>query len=351
MTKKRNHYVPQFLLRRFASRGNRKRRWVWQFRSGARPVEVVTRDAAVSTYFYGQPETGLEDAFADFEGRQGTLLRDLDAGEDPNDRGQELRVFVWSLAFRTRALRSHFADTAERLLEQMKAVDGKTITDAFGREIANNLDHHLDAILAKLSPAQRAHAQQAMRLPGVSDAMKTYALREVAKSVPMVGAVLGQVGGLIQGAAESGHVKGLMKLFAEGKVVPEKFEVPNWTVELFEGNSVVLGDGVVFATGPNGDWGTLGKFTRSYAEVYAPISHDRVLVGKRNKGTQTLGLAEINAASVQLSLDTFFASRRTDTEVNLADQIGTGEPILSNEELARIAGDSWKSVGDPRADT
>jgi len=348
MAKKRNHYVPQFLLRRFASRGGRKQCWVWQFRSGADPIEVVTKDAAVSTYFYGQPETGVEDAFAELEGKQAALLRDLDTGTDPNERAQELRVFVWSLSFRTRALRIQFADTAERAIEQMKAVEDQTIAAAFGREITNNFAHHLDAFLAKLPPAQQAAIRQGLTQPGVSEAVRDYVRGEMGKSVPMVGAILGQLGGVIQDAAESGHVKGLTKLFAEGKAVPEKFDVPHWTVEVFDANSVVLGDAVVFATGPEGDAGTLGKYTQSYAQVYAPFGHDRVLVGTRTKGMPTLGLAAINAASAQLSLDTFFASRRTDAEDELAEQIGTGEPLLSDAELAQIAGDSWNSLGEPR---
>jgi hypothetical protein len=349
MPRKRNHYVPQFLLRRFASRGNRKRHWVWQFRSGAGPIEVMTKNAAVSTYFYGQPETGVEDAFANLEGKQAALLCDLEAGQDPNERAQELRVFVWSMSFRTRALRIQFADTAVRAIEQMMAADGKTITEAFGREIANNFDHHLDEVLAKLPPAQRALIRKMLAQPGASEAAREHVLGEIEAAVPMVEAMLEQASGGMQDAAESGHVKGLMKAFAEGKQVPDRFEVSHWSIERFDANSVVLGDGVVFAAGPDGDLGALGKFTKDFAAVYAPIGHDRVLVGKREEGTPTLGIDEVNVASVQHSLDTFFASRRTDVEVKLAEEIATGEPILSDEELRRIAGDSWKSLGEPRS--
>lgn len=347
MVKKRNHYVPQFLLRRFAARKVRKRHRLWQFRAGADPVEVVTKNAAVSTYFYGKPATGVEDACSDLEGKQASHLRDLDAGVDPNDLAQELRVLVWSLAFRTRALRSQFAEGVERAIDEMKAVDDQTKTDALGREISNNFDQHLDEVLASLPPRKRATVRQQLDRPGALDALKLHIKGEMSAFPRMVHELLDHVGGAVQSAADSGHIKGLTKLFAEGKGVPANLEVPNWSVAHFDPNTVVLGDGAVFAIGSDGECGTLGRFTGSYSAIYAPIAHDRVLVGRRDGGAPILGFAEINATSVRLSFDTFFASQRTDVEDKLATQIGTGEPLLSDDEFGQIACDSWKSLGGP----
>ena len=349
MSKKRNHYVPQFLLRRFASRGNRKRHWIWQFRSGADPVEIVTKDAAVSTYFYGQPATGVEDAFADLEGAQASLLREIDAGTDPNDKGRELCSLVWSLAFRTKALRSHFAATAQRGIEQMRQVDEQTVAEAFERNIDKNFDRLLEAELAKYPASHQALIRDAMSAPGTPEAMKEHVLKEVAKSVPQVDGILGKIGALVGKATDSGHVKALVELLAEGKGVPDSFQVPHWSIEQFKPNTVVLGDCAVFAVGPGGDSGALGKFTKNFESLYAPISHDRVLVGRRDTGGRVFCLDEINVASVQCSLQAFFASRSTRMEVELSSQIETGAPILSDDELAQIAKESWSNLGAARS--
>lgn len=350
MVKKRNHYIPQFLLRRFASREGRGRHWLWQFRSSRVPVEVVTRDAAVECHFYGPPETGVEDSFAELEGKQAALLRDLDAGTNPADRSRELHQFIWSLAFRTRALRGQFADVGERGIAKISAVDPKTIEHAFGREIATNFDQHLERLLEKLPAEQRAAAERLLQSPGIAGAVKEHVLREMTKVAPMVGGMLKPAAAAMQGAAANGHIQGLTKLFAEGKAVPDGFEVPSWSMQQFSPHSVLLGDGVVFAVGPGEARGALGRFTKDYVAIYAPISHACVLIGRRDRSGQVLGLDDINEASAKLSLDTFFASRSTDVERGLAGQIGTGQPILSDEELRHIAEESWNKLGVPRSD-
>jgi len=347
LVKKRNHYIPQFLLRRFASREEHGRHWLWQFRSGKRPVEIVTKDAAVATFFYGQPATGVEDSFAELEGQQAALLRDLDAGTSPDGRSQELERFVWSLAFRTRALRGQFSGVAERGIAQMGVVDDKTITDAFGRAITNNFDRYLDDFLSKLPAGQQLAIKHLLQLPGVSEAVRDHVRREVGMTVPMVRTLLEQAAKVMPNAAESGQIQAFTKFFAEGKAVPDTFKVPIWSIEQFSPKSVVLGDIVLFATGPDANCGAVGRFTKDFVAIYFPISHESVLVGRRDEASPVLGLAGINAASAQLSLDTFFASKRTDMELGLVPQIGSGEPILPEDELRRIVGGAWNSLGKP----
>lgn len=46
--KKRSHYVPRFLLNRFASRSQNDTRLVWQFSKEKPPIEISTSSAAVS---------------------------------------------------------------------------------------------------------------------------------------------------------------------------------------------------------------------------------------------------------------------------------------------------------------
>jgi hypothetical protein len=229
-------------------------------------------------------------------------------------------------------------------------VDTKTIEDALARELTDNFDEHLKRVLEKLPAVQQAAVEELFQVPGMGSAAKKLMLREMAKVAPMVGGIIKRAAAAMPAAAASGHIQGLTKLFAEGRAVPDGFEVPSWSIHQFPPHSVLLGDGVVFAIGPGEARGALGRFTKDYIAVYAPISDTCVLIGHRDRSGPVLRLDDINEASVQLSLDTFFASQSTDVERDLVAQIGSGQPILSDDELQRIARESWSKLGTPRLD-
>lgn len=345
MPKKRNHFIPQFLLRRFASRQVGKRHWLWQFRVHSEPVEVVTENAALSTLFYGDPTTGVEDAFATREGEQATLLRDLDAGGSPDTRANELRKCVWSLSLRTRAFRSQFTTMAQRGLEHMADADEQTIHDAFVRQMPKVLDQVMEGVLAKLPPDEARGAREALRDPRVAARIKTLAEQQLRKAVPAVRPLLKAVAAQLPQESESGHVGGLAALLANWDAESSRIHLPRWTVCQFPANTVVLGDSVAFAVGPDGETGAVGRFTKDLVAVYAPISHSGVLVGRRDDSAPILPLDAINTASAQLSLDTLFASRDTELERTLVEHIGTGEPMVPESELRKLGRDNWDTFG------
>lgn len=108
------------------------------------PIEISTRDAAVSDYFYGGPETGVEDAFANVEDRLSALPQSLDQGELPENLAEDLRLFIWTLAVRTRAVRDQLGGTANVLFDQMAT----TITpDQALPAVLEQLDLQFDRVI------------------------------------------------------------------------------------------------------------------------------------------------------------------------------------------------------------
>lgn len=116
---RRNHYVPRFLLKRFSSRSQGKKSWIWQVSHEDDPVEISTRDAAVTRDFYGGPSSGVEDAFATAETRFADVLAAIESGDSPQLHQKELREFIWTLVVRTRAFRQQFAQFSGDLLEKV----------------------------------------------------------------------------------------------------------------------------------------------------------------------------------------------------------------------------------------
>ena len=98
--------------------------------------------------------------------------------------------------------------------------------------------------------------------------------------------------------------------------------------------------------GPGKELGAIGRFGKDWQEVYVPIAHDCVLVGRHDEGRPTLDVAAINDASVGLSHESFFAARNSEVERGLAPRIGTLEPMLTAGESRRLASDSWRELGE-----
>ncbi len=342
MVKKRNHYIPQFLLRRFASRQEQGRSWLWQFRPGQAPTEVVTKDAAVSKFFYGDPETGIEESLAVLEGKQASLLRELDSGANPSDFDQHLLRFVWFLAFRTRSLRHHFAHTAKRGLAELASIDQAKMASLFAAKARSEPDSYILPILDRLPPSL-AHLRTPLLALLRSKVHQDEFLQEIAKAVVQVPHILAMIANQAEEAAAKGQVRALKQILDESWNVPTTFRIAQWSVRRFASSSVILGDGGTFAINPAGEVGTVGRFSSTFTALYAPISHECVLIGHRDE-CPPLSLNEINAASARLSFDTFFASRNTAAEQAMVNLVGTGEPVLSEDDIQRVVAESWGSL-------
>ncbi len=348
MTKKRNHHIPRLLLRRFAFRANKKTAYLWQFRKDASPVEVETRNAGVESFFYGVPETGIEDKLADLETNWSSLLADLDAGADLASRSESLRRFVWILAFRTRALRAHFAAAATHLVNEMASVEPATMASVFLREFDKNIAERIEGALALFPKAEPDAIREALRHDPTGKQQLLEQVRgQLPAIVPHAAALLRLVAerALPDGAAR-GQLSGLTKILGTDQNPPGAFDPAFWSTLHLEPHAIVLGDGVVVAVGPGKELGAIGRFGKDWQEVYVPIAHDRVLVGRHDEGRPTLDAAAINDASVGLSHESFFAARNSEVERGLARRIGTLEPMLTADEGRRLASDSWRQLGE-----
>jgi len=156
MAKKRNHYIPRVLLTRLASRRDGEKAWVWQLRPNEEPIEVSVRDVGVATYFYGKPETGVEDQLSEGETRMASILDSIEAGASPANYDRELRHWIHTLAVRTKHLRDAFANSTSDLLDEMTALaDSDTAQQAGRAYVEANVDDILLDVLTGIPKDQR----------------------------------------------------------------------------------------------------------------------------------------------------------------------------------------------------
>lgn len=343
----RDHYIPRFLLRRFAFRATKKGSFLWQFRPGKGPIQVETKNAGVESLFYGDSTTGVESGLSKIETQWAALLNWLDDGGDPNARSQELWRFAWTLGIRTRALREETAATTGSLLRKMAGADSAMVVAGALRTLDQGEGAFWEEAMKSQPPAVAEAIQMALRAdPSIKERLLRQ-IRElvIAHAPSALRTALNLIAARnLSADVANGQIQGLTKLLAQPSAEVDKFAPPHWSVLRFGANEVVLGDVVTFTIGPQEAVGATARFKADLEAIYVPISHERVLVGSK-VDAPALALDAINRASAGLSREALFTARNTQAEAALAATIGSIDAIMSESEKQDLANDAWRDLG------
>ena len=127
MSGRKQHYIPQSLLRGFASRATKDDAYVFCFQKDGRVFEPNTKNIAAERDFYSDPSnTLLDDAITEKEKDIADLLVDARKAEELTPgAANELRSLIAHLMSRTRVVRAWMSDSVQRAMEMMV----RTVTD------------------------------------------------------------------------------------------------------------------------------------------------------------------------------------------------------------------------------
>ena len=227
--KKRNHFVPKWLLRRFACLDSKDRDQIWLFRASGKPFRTHINNAGSGNYFYGDPGNGLEDMLAKIDDRDSGVLTTIEQATDLNPHADAICRMVRLLSIRTRSLREKFTDTAMDLFAMLEgSVDDPEAEPLMRAHLASIFEAEFEkawdkqpAFVRMLMPKDNARALARIE-------MERMDLRSA----------MAQVFGMVKDkipwdeAAERGHVNGLLKLLqqAESEPVPDGWRRLSWRV-------------------------------------------------------------------------------------------------------------------------
>lgn len=349
VAKKRNHFVPRFLLRRFASRRTGSKAWIWLFRRGCSPREVSVADAGVASYFYGQPESGVEDGLATVEARHALLVDQLLSGEAPETLHDEINELVWLMAVRTDNLRSSFGTMIEKGLDAMAAsASSDAARSALNRQVHKIFDTELDAVLDRLGSLGGIIRAKLDNDPKLRDALRAQAAKELDRLD-----LSSTCGSILQSALQQksleesmldGHVRALAKLL-EDNPIPDRFKTATWQVQRFPEQVLVLGDGLVVARRRDGEFGHPIRFAKDWQQLWVPLAANTMLIaGQNGNGDAAPTANEVNKQSVMLSHACFFAATDRLAPKELVPLLGTGVSGLADEEISQIIMETWDGL-------
>ena len=197
----------------------------------------------------------------------------------------------------------------------------------------------LDESLKELPLPHQEAIQNVLSIPAVRQPLLDLARDQVQSTDPsgifrsMLRELCNQ--NLLAASFKSGQIRGLASRIEQGKA-PESFRPSHWYVHESPATDLILADGCVFTTSQEGLVGSLFRFGPSWNAFYLPISPSKFLVGTRSPSCSILSALEVNQVSAELSLSHIYARLAGNAERILAQRIGTGDPLLSQDELVNI---------------
>lgn len=330
MAGRKQHYIPQQLMRGFAvMRGKTEGLFLYRLgNTGGAPVNMA--DTNSMRYFYsGSDDTTLDDSITDAECNEfGHALHKARTGIalQPADE-RTLRRFVAHLVVRTESTRTMATDLMDRSISAAEA----TITDpnVFAEFIENNSDE-TDALMDSAAEAAFSDfAKQGFHVPPeVAAAMKAR-LRQAAKDAPrkvgheVVQGIKGAVATMPRPTADGASLQ--RQALAKNLVPPislAEFESCSLSIEPMA-EDLILGDDPVLAFSAHGALQRVMLHDDPPALYCLPLAPRLLLVLRRPDAPSLPDAATLNRASAASSRKQFIARDDRDEFLTLLGEIDT----------------------------
>lgn len=341
---RRQHFLPRFLLKGFASRSGRDSHFVHVFQQNRAPYEANIVNVAVGGDFYGRDaDNGVETGLRPLESEHAALLDRIRTDGLIGDERLVLGEFVRQLLVRTRHMRDLAAEMATMLTaiiggllrtpqaqaHLMKEIGARVRRDEAFWDKAKTLGLNfteqqtkelVDWVMTRIDAPSMMHQY--------SEALATMDIRHAATK--------GQIHGLRRGIEER----------------PRPPDDAAWSLVTTDPHQFILGDLAVIGRTAEGYCHPMQPDAGLQA-IVLPIGHRHVLVGTlTSRMVATINPEELNLASVELSRDFFLSSRNTERERQYQGRLGARAQFSGlSEMLTRIAMESFGEDMRPSGET
>jgi hypothetical protein len=349
MAGRRQHIIPQFLLRNFAARVQGDEVFSWVYRQGRPAFCTNIKNVAVEGHFYGKPNDSVKSAdevVSSQEDPFARLVSDLLAGL-PHQAADGSRIgpFIAHLSGRTKNLRLAFAESAELLIAELKDYFK---TPGHLLELVKNHIHKAglpDELFQQELP-------QGLNTPLTRQAVGDLILTSLPEFFAQNGEMLlrqidlafEQMLAAAPGASTDGQLRALRN-FANDCPKAELFRHLKWkTVQTMQ--ELILGDsGCLFKLA--GD-----PFIRPFPVrpddieiVFFPISTNRLLVGTKENEGPHFNVEPINLSSARCSREYFVSALGPEQHGHFQQVIAEGAVFFTPEQIKTIATEVIADLG------
>jgi hypothetical protein len=357
----RHHFIPQFLLRGFATTRGSDAAYAWVFPRDRKPYNTNVLNIAVEGHFYTYEGTSeVDDLITRAEGPLGEvvdLLRSTGSAESVSK--EELASLFTHFEVRTKHLRQNFEALGAFLIGKtidLVADEGR-LTDFLLRRFANDPSTLLDELTRNLRARGVSDLQAtqlaAAALPHVPKLLPDLLPKAAAEVAVALRTLLHNNSSALKATVRNAQLNAL-----RAGVVPEA------KVELYAGMEFTVID--VSAAGlPLGD-SAVCAYVRGAREFKSFLSKDDELVAAYLPLTSSLALCahkplfdprsiDLPRAIVRCSFQSFIAAEPTPRLQDLAAEIGEDAILMSEAELEAVLESAFEELpsksANPRRDS
>jgi hypothetical protein len=328
MTKARgHHYIPQFLLKAFASRLAGDECFVEVFAKGRPPYQQNIRDAAKQRDFHGHPDQSpLESIMSERESLLSDIHRRLLQSGPAACTPTEIYSLIIHLLIRTKHLRETMTEVGETVFKSFEAPSKKTrrqLKHALERQARKALKESEHAPIIALLPKYRRQLLQ--RVAGVK-AREFGTPQVIAEATNTLRQMID-----FPAVAASSHISSLSKDHSFEKW-HQRFEPLDWKIVESAEPEIILGDcGPVVKVKGDEHFNSLLAEMGDIVCLLLPIASRKLLIGTTESDVPAVD--EVNSASASLSRQFFIAARRTMTEENYKQLIAHNSKLFTDADL------------------
>ena len=344
MAGKRQHFIPQFLQRGFASHNTNKDHYAWVYRKeDLNPFNANIKNIGTEGYFYAEDkETTLDDIITDAETKYAIFVDELRNNDGSKKIDSQMAAnLIAHFEIRTKNLRDSFRNAGALLLIEMTNYlqDENNCEQFVKKQVAAEAGKMLDQELVNrgisrtLLPIFRHQFAPLIKekIPEMTENMRTM-MRQISQNITP----------LLENSAKSGHIKALLNTHTP-PVKVSVYEKLNYQVVSTGDMTVPLGDSaVIFNVDGDPAFKPYFEIDNKLLAVILPISSRQLLVG--SKKNYQLKAKDTPEAIACCSLDYFITSEQSADNEELAKHISKNARMISESEIEDILSDLMVST-------
>ncbi|MEC5318737.1 DUF4238 domain-containing protein [Brenneria populi subsp. brevivirga] len=350
MSGKKQHYIPQTLLKGFITSQNGKRGQAWVYKNGNQPYLSSITDIAAKRFFYSDLSQGisktLDDKITDYENRLGPLLYTLRA----TGNGQFADPFISAevvahLSLRGAYLREIFSFGINQFFEStaLRLQDHDFIRNAIGVDkygetslFTNELDKQVTAIKDQLPPE--------LPIPLLKSILH-HSMREQFSNFyeqihPEINHELEKLTPVIPSKIAESHSNALNLGLAPDKRIAN-LSTLSWKVYTTQIN-LILPDCVAISIEKNGTISQpyLLNDVFNIDKIMLPLAQNKILVGQSRNDKTENSFNEFNIHAANCSTIFFISAENTSDLIGLSETIGNS----SLKNISTVVTETFNSI-------
>jgi len=338
MAGKRQHFIPRFLQKGFASHSVGEEIFTWTYRKGIKPFNTNIKNVGVEGFFYSENhDTSLDDTITVAESDFAQLVDSIRLNNAVDKRDQEkiARLFA-HLEVRTRHLRQSYFATGNQLLNKMlEYLSDPAFCERFIRRgIINDPSLIKDSFSKELR--KRGISQEA--LPTLMELSGPFIESTMPNMLTfmafMVAYLKKEMPARLEQASKTGHIRALNQgLSPVVKVL--RFEKLNFKIVNSEDSLLPLGDSaVVFHVCGERSFKPILEKKDDLIALLLPIGSRQVIVGCAKNYVPDFSVLRDNIAGC--SLEYFIANENTPENEILSGIISENSHLLTEFQMEEL---------------